>query len=326
MNEHRPWINFKELRTRLNFEDVLRHYNVEVRRRGDQHLGPCPLPGHPQDKEGSTFSANIPRGIFQCFACKAKGNVLDFAGLMAGLDIEDGSELRKVAVELQSKFFPEGASRRTRPASKGELAPPPVVAKVNAPLDFALKGLDPKHEALAGFGFAPETLAHFGAGYCARGSLKGKLAVPLHDRDGALVGYAAAAPSEALLFTLPESREREGTKLVFDAQQILYNAHRIEAPCEELWVVDSLPSVWRLWERGIASVATNDGSLVDAQVEIVAALIAPGGRVLRVCEAGKGKGGSRAAELLASRCFVRLVVAGAPLSEMPEAELASLFA
>ena len=42
------WIDFKALRAHLDFEAVLRHYGVEVKRRGGQHMGyqelPVPFP------------------------------------------------------------------------------------------------------------------------------------------------------------------------------------------------------------------------------------------------------------------------------------------
>src|SRR6185369_17417102 len=97
----RVWINFKELRQKLLFEEVLRHYKVEVKRKGDQHQGFCPLPNHGGAGNSPSFSANLERGIFHCFGCGAKGNVLEFAALMSGADPRDGNALRKVAVELQ---------------------------------------------------------------------------------------------------------------------------------------------------------------------------------------------------------------------------------
>src|SRR3954462_14438718 len=98
------WINFRELRANLKFEQVLRHYGVEVKRKNDQHQGFCPLPNHNGKKNSPSFSANLDRGIFQCFGCGAKGNVLDFAVLMQNLNPKDGSSLHKVALELQERF------------------------------------------------------------------------------------------------------------------------------------------------------------------------------------------------------------------------------
>ena len=62
------WIDFKTLRSKLDFEQVLRHYGVEVKRKGEQHHGFCPLPNHQGKKNSPSFSANLERGIFQCFA------------------------------------------------------------------------------------------------------------------------------------------------------------------------------------------------------------------------------------------------------------------
>ena len=78
------WVNFKELRTKLSFEQVLAHYRVEVRKKGDQHHGYCPLPKHNGKRNSPSFSANLKRSIFQCFGCGAKGNVLEFAAMMEG--------------------------------------------------------------------------------------------------------------------------------------------------------------------------------------------------------------------------------------------------
>src|SRR6266700_3034591 len=104
----RIWINFKELRQKLQFEEVLRYFEIEVSRKGNQHQGFCPLPGHEGKKHSPSFSANLEKGIFHCFGCGAKGNVLEFAVLMKGIDPKDGDALRSVAVELQQRFFPGG--------------------------------------------------------------------------------------------------------------------------------------------------------------------------------------------------------------------------
>src|SRR3954471_10763498 len=98
------WIDFKALRAKLDFEQVLRHYRVEVKRKGQQHHGYCPLPNHVGKRNSPSFSANLDRGIFQCFGCGAKGNVLDFAVLMDGGKKEDMNAVRKTALALQERF------------------------------------------------------------------------------------------------------------------------------------------------------------------------------------------------------------------------------
>src|ERR1700690_1165208 len=101
------WIDFKALRARLDFALVMEHYGVEVKAKGTQHHGYCPLPNHNGKRNSPSFSANLEKGIFHCFGCEAKGNVLEFAALMAGKNIDDGAELRAVALELRDRFCPE---------------------------------------------------------------------------------------------------------------------------------------------------------------------------------------------------------------------------
>ena len=88
------WIDFREIRKNLRFADVLHHYKVEVKIKGEQLVGHCPLPNHESKGNVPSLSVNPARGIFQCFGCKAHGNVLDFACLMEGADLQNGGEVR----------------------------------------------------------------------------------------------------------------------------------------------------------------------------------------------------------------------------------------
>ena len=151
------WIDFKALRARLDFAQVMEHYGVEIKRKGEQHMGFCPLPNHNGKRNSPSFSANLEKGIFQCFGCGAKGNVLDFAAFMEKFDPKDGAALLDVARKLQDRFCPELGEYSPEPKSsaKEKPAPPPkAVPKderpvvVNQPLDFELKGLDAEHPYL----------------------------------------------------------------------------------------------------------------------------------------------------------------------------------
>src|SRR5262245_57123985 len=127
------WIDFKALRAALDFELVLRHYNVEIKRKGRQHHGFCPLPNHNGKRNSPSFSANLEKGIFQCFGCGAKGNVLDFAALMQNVDPRDGVALRKVAGEL-AKQFCLAATQETPKKPEPKQAKITLPVAVNAPL------------------------------------------------------------------------------------------------------------------------------------------------------------------------------------------------
>jgi DNA primase len=283
----RVWINFRELRSKLNFADVLRHYNVEVKRKGAQLQGFCPLPSHQGSRNSRSFSANLERGIFHCFGCGAKGNVLEFAALMQSVDPSDGDGLRSVAVELQQRFFPRGPSGRTK-VTTSSAAPEgrttPVV--VNGPLDFELKDLDAGHPYLAGRGFTRETMHFFGVGFCSRGLLKDRIATPLHDRDGKLLGYAGRVVDDSTItdenprYRFPSRRERNGTVYEFRKALFLYNGFRLTTRDEPVIVVQDFESVWWLNQNGFTrAVATMGADCSDEQMEIILSLVLSAGQV-----------------------------------------------
>jgi DNA primase len=286
------WINFKELRARLDFEQVLRHHGVEVKRKGNQHHGYCPLPNHNGKKNSPSFSANLERGIFQCFGCGAKGNLLEFSAMMQNVDLGDGTAFREVALELQKRFcpnlgnVPEGNRNAVQPKQQPVEATKIVPTIINAPLNFELKGLDPKHPYLLRRGFSPETIAHFGLGFCSRGMLKDRIAIPLHDHAGHLVGYAGRVVDDTTInednprYRLPGERKRDGKIFEFRKTFFLYNGFRIKAPVDDLIIVEGFTSVWWLWQCGWRNVVGLMGwSCSDEQAGIVDRLVSAQGRV-----------------------------------------------
>lgn len=284
------WIDFKELRAKLKFESLLRYYQIEIRRRGDQHQGFCPLPNHKAKSSSPTFSANLTRGIFQCFGCGAKGSTLDFAIMMEDVNPDDGRAVRKVALKLRrellsdvmpvcSKRFPIKDPKPQAPAKE------PIVL-VNAPLDFELKELEPEHLCLLETGLTGTTIAHFGLGYCSRGMFKGRIAIPLHDASGRLVGYAGQAVDENLIterapqYLFPTTRERQGTIYEFQKPLLLYNSHRIKGPVDDLIVVETFPSVWWLHQNGYPhGVALMGSGCSEEQAEQLVSLVKPSGHL-----------------------------------------------
>ena len=284
------WIDFKELRAKLDFEQVLRHYGVEVKRKGSQHHGFCPLPDHNGKKNSPSFSAQLEKGIFQCFGCGAKGNALEFAAMMEKVNVEDGAAFRAVAIGLQKRFCPE--IENTPKLKAAQTAPPKAEAPkerptvVNVPLDFELKGLDAKHPYLLNRGFVQETIDHFGLGFCSRGMLKDRVAIPLHDHDGKLIGYAGRVVDDSTItednprYRFPGERERDGKVFEFRKTLFLYNGFRFKTPLDDLIVVEGFASVWWLFQNGLPhTVATMGADCSERQAALIVSLVKPMGRV-----------------------------------------------
>ena len=314
------WIDFKKLRAKLDFEQVLRHYGVEVKRKGNQHHGYCPLPNHNGKRNSPSFSANLDKGIFQCFGCGAKGNVLEFSAMMEKADPKDGTALHKVAAELQKRFWPEfGASTGAKPSVKKPEKPKPesgLPVVVNAPLDFELKGLNPEHPYLKDRGFTTETIRLFGLGFCSRGLLKDRVAIPLQDHEGKLIGYAGRVVDDALItednprYRFPGTRERDGKLFEFRKTLFLYNGFRVKTPVDDLIVVEGFTGVWWINQNGQPHVvATMGADCSPKQAELIVSLVMPNGRVWMVPDGDKA--GERHAQTLVSlispQRFVRWV-------------------
>lgn len=277
------WIDFKQLREKLTFEQVLRFYRVPVNLKSKvQHLGPCPLPRHNGQNHSPSLSAHLERGIFRCFGCGTSGNLLDFAVLMEGVSLDDREGIRRVALKLEKALLSpsKGPTVSHQPAGAVQKA----VLK-NAPLDFELKGLDHEHSHLRKHGLTPQTVQHFGLGMAKRGFFKDRLAIPLH-HDGKLIGYCGRLLDDRLITEdnprdlFPDKRERNGVVHEFHRSLFVYNGFRIRRPVADLGVTEEFDGVWWLHQNGWSdTVATMGSDCSKEQAELIVNLVVPEGRV-----------------------------------------------
>src|ERR1700683_5257419 len=98
------WVDFRLIKQSVTIQMVLDHYGVNgLRKNGDELRGRCPI--HKGDS-GRTFQVNLSKNVFQCFSCKARGNVLD---LVAAID---SCTVREAALKLKDCF---GVGESERP-------------------------------------------------------------------------------------------------------------------------------------------------------------------------------------------------------------------
>jgi DNA primase len=124
--------------------------------------------------------------------------------------------------------------------------------------------LQASHDALQAFGAAPETGAHFAASFAPKGVRRGRLAIPIHDRAGALIAYCGRTvkdESPSLIF--PNG---------FDPRGAIFNAHRIVEG--ELFLVHDPHHALTAHESGVENVVAFLTENVTAlQLEQLAALM-----------------------------------------------------
>jgi transposase len=102
-----PWIDFAHLKAQLPLQRLLEHLGLfaDLRGRGSQRRGPCPIHGQDGHRTGRPFNVNLSKNVFQCFdpQCRIKGDVIDLWAALKGLS------LRAAALELLQTFHLEPA-------------------------------------------------------------------------------------------------------------------------------------------------------------------------------------------------------------------------
>jgi DNA primase len=255
------FVSFAELKRAVSIEAVLARYGLRegLTVKGKNLAGPCPFCKGQSQRQ---FQVNLEKNAWYCFGCKIGGNILDFVAKRENVN------LRAAAVKLDLWFELGLAAEAPPPA-----APPSVSAGAplpkdenpsgaNPPLTFTLKTLDPNHASLSTLGLRTSTLTDFGAGYCSKGLLKGRLAIPVHNSGGELVAYAGLAVSG-------DGTPRYLFPPNFHPELEVFNLHRLVESAEgdsPLYLVPEIEGALRLSEAEVIPVlGLFDGALSAEQ-------------------------------------------------------------
>ena len=188
------YVDFKAVKAAVTMEQVLEHYGLldKFKRSGDRLSGPCPI--H-KGSNATQFSVSIEKNVWNCFSeCKHGGNVLDFICRMEDVSIH-GAALKAIEwfhldPEAMSAGSEEAAGEPSELAKNGEVPKPRPAAKPapvqengapNKPLNFRLDKLVREHPYLDERGLTLETLVDFGVGYCTKGMMAERVAIPIHN-------------------------------------------------------------------------------------------------------------------------------------------------
>ena len=228
----KDWVDFREVKAAVSMEMALAHYSVTLRRVNKTSLrGACPLPIHPEGTNPNSFGVSTEKNAWSCQVpgCVASrigrkgGNVLDFVAVMEDCSIRDA------ALKLQN-WFSVGSDTLAKDDGGESVPSDELVARregeadsetesVNAPLDFELHGVDHTHPYLPARGILEETAQVFGVGYFpGKGSMAGRVVIPIHNESGELVAYAGRA--------LDEEKPKYKLPAGFRKSLVLYNLHR----------------------------------------------------------------------------------------------------
>jgi DNA primase len=255
-----PYIDFAKLKAEIDMGAVLSMLGVaNLKKQGEQLRGCCPIHGGTGDRE---FVVTPAKQAYYCFGCKSGGDIIK---LVAGVN---KCSQQQAAFQL-ARHFSIGNSPASGNSSAERNSTLPVNGTVpgnNSPQPQpALQALDYLQTAFEGresLEVTPETLMAFGAGFAPKGTVRGRLAIPLHDAAGTLVAYCGRRLRDdgSPLLTFHSS---------FDPRAVLFNANRIE-PAPLFLARDPL-AVLCAFENGVTNVIavlTDDISVGQLQILI----------------------------------------------------------
>ena len=314
------FVDFKAVKAAVTMLQVLEHYGVaeSFKRTGNSLSGPCPLHN---GQNRTQFRVSLEKNCWNCFGtCNGGGNVLDFVAH------KEGCSLRDAALKLCDWFQLPTQEKSPRPHKDATETPktdappkaerPPKAAKPkspnadedspNKPLGFELQHLDAEHPYLLERGLSAETIAEFSIGHCSKGSMTGRIVVPIHNGEGQLVAYAGRWPGTPSDDDTPKYKLPPG----FRKAQEVFNLHRAaqEPHDTPLYIVEGFfDAIW-LWQHGIRRVVALMGStLSPVQAALIQRIVTPDDRIVVMFDeddAGRA-GREKAVQRLSLHCFVR---------------------
>jgi DNA primase len=309
------FIDFRAVKREVTMVQVLEHYGLmaKMKQNGDSITGVCPI--H-EGKNETAFRVSISKNCWNCFSqCGCGGNVLDFVAKKEKVSLPKAARLLvewfNLKIESSENDPPlrEKSDSRVRDnkETKREAAKPvaPEDEKgENKPLEFVLKNLQPEHPYLTERGLSPEIIQTFGLGFCQKGLLTGRIAIPIHNPKGELVAYAGRWPGDT-------DKEKYLFPKGFKKSLELFNLDRAgkEPSDKPLVIVEGFFDCMMLHQHGCRKViALMGSSLSPAQEGLIRKQTDSNSHVIVMLD--EDEAGQNAREEIAGRlakfCFVKV--------------------
>lgn len=311
-------VDFNSVKASVSILQILKHYNLEehFKRNGDSLSGKCPL--HDGDNP-TQFRVSLSKNCWNCFGqCKRGGNILDFVSIREHVSIREAAikiaEWFGISTEVpkrQSKEQPKAPTPHSKHEEEQPSADNPEDRSApNKPLGFKLQNLASSHPYLDKREINASTIREFGLGHCAKGSMAGRIVIPIHNQAGELLAYAGRWPG-----TPPDDTPKYKLPAGFKKSMELFNLHRAikESPEQRLILVEGFFDCMKLHQNGYRKVVALMGSsMSEAQEELLRKHVPPRSSLIIMLdedEAGRA-GRETIAHRLAKAFFVRIYVFG----------------
>jgi DNA primase len=221
---------------------------------------------------------SLSKNVWNCFSeCKHGGNALDFIAKMENVSIHAAAHKAIEWFHLDPEAMSADSEQETaepstepksgdapRPRPATTPAPTPEASVPNKPLKFRLDKLAHDHPSLAARGLTLETIMDFGVGFCGKGMMADRIAIPIHNPEGEVVAYAGRWPGEP-----PEGTPKYKLPQGFRKSLELFNIDRaVKEPADSpLVIVEGFFDCMKLHQHGCRKVVALMGSTMSAAQE-----------------------------------------------------------
>ena len=169
-------IDFAELKQRVSIAQAAEWLGLPVKKSGGHLRGPCPVC---KDSGDRALVITPEKGLYYCFGkCRKGGDAISLAASVQGCGLREAAA-----------FLAQKAGGFASDNTRGGSPQPHKEKRQGFDTEAYAKTLDPGHEALASLGLDAETLRAWKAGYALSGVNRGRLALPVSGRDGAIIGF-----------------------------------------------------------------------------------------------------------------------------------------
>lgn len=246
-------LSFAEIKDNVSIEQALPLVGIALKKHGSQLRGVCPIC---KDGGDRAFVVTPAKGVYYCFGkCRAGGDMLTLVSRVKNCSVREAAEFIGASMGIPGKRS-EAAATVPRDSS-----PQPRSGKEGLkPLEYLLSS----HEAVQALGVMAETCGHFGAGFAPKGIMRGRLAIPIHDRAGTLLAYCGRAVKEETPTLIFPNGFRPDT--------VIFNGHRIEQG-DTIYVARDPLQVLLAFEHGVTNVVSFLGDITVDALHVLALLM-----------------------------------------------------
>lgn len=237
----------------LDFEEILSDYGIRFHKVGSINaMFNCPFHGDSNPSCGM----NVNTGLWGCFACGEKGNIIQFVEKMDDVDFDKAIEtIRKKWIT--KTWTPEDALAQVQKLiTKREEATKPKNTVIP---DWTLNKFSTNYNYMYHRGFSDDTLRHFEVVYDESTNYQG---IPIRNESGELIGISGRN-------TLDDDRPRYHPIIRYQKALVVFNLHRIHKN-RPVIVTEGEINCMAMYQHGYTnSIALLGAGVAQGQIDIL---------------------------------------------------------